>query len=210
LFSPAYEGSLAPAHRADLQKSGITEASRIAQGIRSLPPCDFDLLGFSVPSAVTSLMLIPYPDPDGGYMNMFQVKLFPALEDADGHATKYLQRRGSAPRLYFVRSVLPAVMDPTIPLFVVEGAKKTIAAAQLGLAAIGFSGISAWHVRGSRALLDDFARLPLRGRHVKVIPDGDVRTNPAVERGAGYLAEALEARGAQARVILLPVVETAA
>ena len=207
LLSPIYSGALAPAHRMDLEKYGITEASRIGQGIRSVPPSDFDrLLGFPVPTAVTSLMLIPYPDPDGGYMNMFKVKLFPALEDADGHATKYLQPRGSAPRLYFVRSVLAAVMDdPTIPLYVVEGAKKAISAAQLGLAAVGFNGIEGWHVRGARTLLADFARFPLSGRPVKVMADGDVRTNPAVERGAGYLAEALEARGAQARVVLLPV-----
>jgi Domain of unknown function (DUF3854) len=207
LLSSVYDGALAPAHRADLEKSNITDASRIAQGIRSVPPSDFDrLLGFHVPTAAQSLMLIPYPDPDGGYVDMFQVKLFPALEDGDGHVvTKYLQPRGSAPRLYFVRSVLSAVMDPTVPLYLVEGAKKAIAAAQLGLAAIGFNGIQGWHVRGSRALLEDFARLPLRGRPVKVMADGDVRTNPAVERGAGDLAEAIEARGARARVVLLPV-----
>jgi len=211
LLSKAYAGgAVAPAHRADLEKSGITEASQIAQGIRSVPPCDFDrLLGFPVPSAVTSLMLIPYPDPAGGYFDMFQVKLFPALEDGDGHTVKYLQPRGSAPRLYFVRRVLPAVLDPRATLYAIEGAKKAIAAAQLGLAAIGFNGIQGWHGRGSLALLPDFARLPLAGRAVKVIPDGDVQTNPAVERGAGRLAEALEARGASVRVVLLPAVVAA-
>jgi hypothetical protein len=208
LLSTIYgAGSLAPAHRADLDKSGITEASRIAQGIRSVPPSDFHrLLGFSVPAGVESLMLIPYPDPDGGYFDAFQGKLFPALEDAEGHLTKYLQPRGSVPRLYFVRQVLSVVMDASRPLFLVEGAKKSITAAQLGLAAVGFNGIEGWHVRGARTLLEDFDRLPLRGRLVKVMPDGDVRTNPAVERGAGQLAEALEARGAHVRVVLLPTV----
>lgn len=206
LLSPVFDGALAPAHRQDLAKSGITEATRSAQGIRSVPPSDFDhLLGFRVPAAVTSLLLFPYPDPAGGYFDMFQVKLFPALEAGDGRTVKYLQPRGSAPRLYFVRSVLPLVMDPTVPLYLVEGAKKAMAAAQLGLAAIGFNGIQGWHVRGSRALLEDFARLPLRGRRVKVMPDGDVQTNPAVERGAAELADTLEQRGARARIVLLPV-----
>jgi hypothetical protein len=206
LLSAAYgAGGLAPAHRADLDTSGITETSRIRQGIRSLPLCDRDrLLGFEVPAAVRSLMLIPYPDPDGGYFDAFQVKLFPALENRDGHKTKYLQPRGSSPRLYFVRSVLPLAMDASVPLYVLEGAKKSITAAQLGLAAIGFTGIEGWHARGSSVLLDDFDRLPLCGRLVKVVPDGDVQTNPAVERGAGRLAEALEARGARVRVVLLP------
>jgi hypothetical protein len=211
LLSAIYSGALASAHRADLDKSGITGASRIGQGIRSVPPSDFDrLLGFQVPAAVTSLMLIPYPDPAGGYFDMFQVKLFPALVDAEGDSVRYLQPRRSHPRLYFVRSVLPLVMDSARPLYFVEGAKKAICAAQLGLAAVGFAGIEGWHVRGHAALLPDFDRLPLEGRTVKVVPDGDVQTNPAVERGAAHFAEALEARSARVRIVLLPTVAAAA
>jgi Domain of unknown function (DUF3854) len=206
LLSAIYTGAVAPAHRADLEKSGITAASRIAQGIRSVPPCDFErLVGFQVPSAVTSLMLIPYPDPSGGYFDMFQVKLFPALEDSDGHTVKYLQPRHSSPRVYFVRSVLPLVMDPRAPLFLVEGAKKAIAAAQLGLAAVGFNGIQGWHARGCRELLDDFDRIPLEGRVVELVPDGDAATNPDVARGAAAFGQALIERGAEIRVVVLPV-----
>jgi len=202
LLSAVFDGALAPAHREDLKKSGITEASRRAQGIRSVPPSDFDrLVGFRVPAEAKSLMLIPYPDLAGGYVDMFQVKLFPALEDG----TKYLQPRGSAPHPYFVRSALPAVMDGSVPLYLVEGAKKAIAAAQLGLAAVGFNGIQSWHTRRSRRLLADFDRIPLTGRAVELVPDGDVATNPAVESGAAQFAEALERRGARVRIVLLPV-----
>ena len=206
LLSSIFASRLAPAHRADLEKSGITESTRIAQGIRSVPPSDFDrLLGFPVPAAVTSLMLIPYPDPAGGYLDMFQVKLFPSLTNSAGHTTKYLQPKGSTPRLYFIRSVLPRVMDPSRPLFLVEGPKKAIAAAQLGLAAVGFAGIHGWHVRGSRDLLADFDTVPLEGRVVELVPDGDAATNPDVARGAAAFGEALLARGALARLLVLPV-----
>jgi uncharacterized protein DUF3854 len=206
LLSAAYDGALAPAHRRDLEKSGLRDDLVREQGIRSVPPSTFDaMLGFRVPWALSSLMLIPYPDPDGGYVDMFQVKLFPPLTDADGHTTKYLQPRRSAPRLYFIRRVLLLVMDPTIPLYLVEGAKKALAGAQLGLAAVGFNGIQSWHVTGTRRLLADFARLPLAGRPVELVPDGDVATNPAVEAGAAHFAEALDAAGARVRVVLLPV-----
>ncbi len=206
LLSPIFDGALARAHREDLEKSGITEATRIAQGIRSVPPSDFDqLLGFPVSAAVTSLLLIPYPDPTGGYFDMFQVKCIRALVDATGHSTRYLQPKGTPPRLYFVRSALSMVMDPAVTLYLVEGAKKALAAAQLGLAAVGFAGIHGWHVRGSRRLLDDFAQIPLASRRVELVPDGDVATNPAVEVGAADFAEALEATGARVRVVLLPV-----
>lgn len=206
LLSAIYSGALAPAHWVDLEKSGIIEASRIGQGIRSVPPSDFDrLLGFQVPAAVQSLMLLPYPDPAGGYFDMFQVKLFPALEDGDGHKVKYLQPRGSAPRLYFVRQVLAAVMDASRSLFLIEGAKKSIAAAQLGLPAIGFNGIEGWHVRGSRALLPDFDGIPLEGRVVELVPDGDAATNPDVARGAAAFGQALLECGAEVRLVVLPV-----
>ena len=36
------------------------------------------------------------------------------------------------------------------------------------------------------------------------MPDGDVQTNVHVARGAERFAEALEARGARVRVVLLP------
>jgi hypothetical protein len=206
LLSTVYDGSLAPAHCEDLKKSGLHDDLVREQGIRSVPPSDFDrLLGFPVPSKVTSLMLLPYPDLLGGYVDMFQVKCFPPLTNAAGHTTKYLQPRGSTPRLYFVRRVLPMVLDLACPLYLVEGAKKALYAAQLGLAAVGFNGIQGWHVRGSREPLDDFDDIPLRGRVVELVPDGDAATNSNVARGADAFGQALLEQGAQARLIVLPV-----
>lgn len=211
LLSPVYRDSVAPDHRADLAKSGIIEAQRRAQGIRSVPPSDFELLlnRSSLPGATRSMMLVPFPSPAGGWFDHFQVKLFPAHVDGKGHAVKYLQPKGSVPRLYFVRSVLTAALSAAGPLWVVEGPKKAITAGQLGLPAVGITGIEGWHARGSRRLLYDFDAVPLAGRLVKVVPDGDVRTNPAVERGAAGLAAALEQRGAEVRIVLLPVAAAA-
>jgi lysophospholipid acyltransferase (LPLAT)-like uncharacterized protein len=76
--------------------------------------------------------------------------------------------------------------------------------AQLGLTAVGFCGIEGWHRGGSRALLADFDTLRLQGRTVELVPDGDWRTNPAVARGAERLAQALDARGARVRLVMLP------
>jgi len=206
LLSPVFLDSLAPAHRVDLEKSGITETTRREQGFRSVPPSDFErLLGRSVSSAIISMMVVPFPDFDGGWMDHFQVKLFPALVDEQGHTTKYLQPTNSPPRLYLVRQALARVLDPTAPLHLVEGQKKACTAAQLGLAALGFSGIHGWHERGVRTLLPDFEAIPLRGRRVDLVPDGDVSTNPHVEGGAAAFAHALEARGAHVELVVLPV-----
>jgi len=214
LLTSIFENSLALKHRADLEKSSITEASRRAQGIRSVPPSDFQrLLGFPVSSAILSLMLLPYPDPAGGYLTMFQTKCFYGDTTKDevistttkkkAEPPKYLQPKGMSPRLYFVRSALAKVMDLTAPLYLVEGQKKAIAAAQLGFAAVGFAGIQGWHVRGSYRLVDDFAHIPLVDRRVMICPDGDVQSNSDVEKGAADFAEALEAAGANVQIKLL-------
>ena len=90
------------------------------------------------------------------------------------------------------------------PVWLVEGVKKALAVAQLGLPAVGFEGVEAWHEKGTTALLGDFAAIPLTGRTVELMVDGDVRTNPAVRQGVERLADALRARRARPRLVCLP------
>jgi Domain of unknown function (DUF3854) len=201
LLSPVYGGGRAPIHCADLDKSGISPALRREQGIRSVPPALFRPLGLDVPESVTSLLLFPYLAIAGAWTGHFQVKLFPAVTDGP----RYLQPKGSGSHVYFVRRTLPAVLNPAVPLVVAEGAKKCLRATELGFVAVGIQGIENWHVKGTRRLLPDFDTIPLRGRDVRIVPDGDVRVNPRVERGAADLADALSARGAHAKIVLLPI-----
>jgi hypothetical protein len=204
LISDAYPGSLAPAHWADLAKSGLTTETVRAQRIRSVPLTMLPrLLGRDVP-AVRSAYILPYPDPAGGWMDHPRLRIFDPYVDARGRTVKYLGPVGSTPRLFFPVLTLTAACHGEAPLWICEGQKKALAAAQLGLAAVGIEGIEGWHVGGSRALLPDFDALRLKGRRVEVVPDGDVHDNPNVARGAQRLAEALERRGAVVRIVLLP------
>ena len=205
MLSDALPGSLAPEHLADLRKSGLTDSTLRVHRIRSVPAALIgQLLGFDM-ATVRSAVLIPFPHPAGGFMDHVRVKVFPALTDADGHTTKYLQPRGSGVRLYFPLPALGAVLNGTAALWALEGEKKSLAVAQLGLPAIGFCGIEGWHCARSRELLPDFDPIPLRGRTVEVVPDSDWRVNPNVERGALRFAEALERRGARPRLVVLPL-----
>ena len=95
-------------------------------------------------------------------------------------------------------------MDGDDAVWLVEGAKKALALAQLELPAVGFEGIEGWHAKGTTALLPDFNLISLSGRVVELVPDGDVQTNPDVRRGAERLAAALATRGARPRLIALP------
>lgn len=204
LLSKYYDGALHPEHMADLERSGLTAETIRRQLIRSVPPALIDrLLGFHAPQ-VMSGYLIPFPDPRGGWMDHIRFKIFPTFTDRRGSTVKYLGPRGAGPRLFFPLATMEAALQGSQLVYLVEGAKKALAVTQLGLAAVGFEGIEAWHRRGSSELLPDFDHLNLRGRSVELVPDGDWRTNPHVRRGAERLTEALGARGARPRLVVLP------
>jgi len=204
LIPRIYPGSLAPDHLADLRKSGLTSETIRAHLIRSVPPAMIpQLLGFNI-DAVRSAYIIPFPDPmTGRFMDHVRMKIFPPLTSKDGQTVKYLQPRRSGVRLYFPLPTLPA-LDGNAPLWVIEGEKKSLAVAQLRLPAIGFCGIEGWHAAGFRELIPDFGFVQLRGRVVELVPDGDWRSNPNVWSGAERFSEALEARGARPRLVVLP------
>jgi len=202
LLSRVYEGALAQEHLADLRKSGLTDETVTRQKIRSVPPHMINqLLGFD-PRGVVSAYLIPFPDPPGAWLDHVRLKVFPTLTTARG-TRKYLQPHGSGVRLFFPLATLDTVLTGDAPLWFVEGEKKGLAVAQLGLPAVGFCGIEGWHSGGSRELLSDFDAIPLQGRLVELVPDGDVQTNPHVTRGIRRFADALQAREARVRLVRL-------
>lgn len=204
LLGRAYDGALAPEHLADLRKSALSDETIRGALIRSLPPTTIGrLLRFDV-AGVRSALLFPFRSPAGGFMDHVRVKVFPPLTDRDGHTVKYLQPKGAPPRLYFCAAVLHGVLAATEPLWLVEGEKKALAVAQLGLPAVGFCGVEGWHRAGRRELLADFDAIPLEGRTVELLPDGDWRTNRNVARGVRHFGAALTARGARPRLVVLP------
>ncbi len=154
--------------------------------------------------AIRSALVFPFPDPSGGFMDHVRVKIFPPLTDRAGHTIKYLQPRRSSVRLYFPLLTLAEARVGHGPLWLIEGEKKALAVAQLGLPAVGFCGIHAWHAARSRALIADFRHLQLRDRLIELLPDGDVATNVNVRWGARCLADALRTAGARPRLVRLP------
>ena len=137
LLSPLYEGALVSEHRADLRKSGLTPEMIRMQRLLSVPPSMIDtLLGFPTPK-VSSAYILPYPDPAGGWLDHVRLKVFPSYIDRQGRTVKYLGPKGAPPRLYFPITTLPMVTTMDAPVWLVEGVKKALAVAQLGLPAVG-------------------------------------------------------------------------
>lgn len=206
LLSSVFDRSdLHPEHLTDLRKSGLTDETIWAQKIRTvMPPSVFDqLLGFRVPGEIASMYVLPYFDLMGQLTDHVRVRVFPPMETPKG-TVKYLQPRGSRPRLFFPLASRQAVRHSEAPLWIVEGEKKSLAVAQTGRAVIGLAGIDGWHLAGTRELHPDFDDVGLRGRVVKVVPDADVRTNPRVHGAVQRLGLALTARGATVQVVRVP------
>jgi hypothetical protein len=220
LLSPIYDGALAPAHREDLHTSTITDDTIALQKIRSIPLSMIDpLAGFDVVDALSGY-LIPFPDPRGGWtdhvkMKVFNVATAPTALRGDrvvsrekwrynGGARKYVTRRETSPRLFFPLATSHQVLDGDGPVFLIEGEKKSLAVAQLGLPAVGLESAWGWHLKGGRTLLPDFAAMRLSGRVVELVPDADVQTNPMIATSMRQLADALRATGARPRLVRLP------
>jgi hypothetical protein len=117
---------------------------------------------------------------------------------------KYLQPRGSEPRLYF---------DPTEewhnverPIVITEGEKKAAFACKMGIPTIGLGGVYSWKVPKSDPdeLLPEFDDILDDDVTVEVCFDSDLDTNPNVRQALARLTATSEDRGCDVKVIRLP------
>ena len=190
-------------HLADLRRSNLTDETIVKHQIFTVSPGDIPrLLGFD-PKPVQSAYLI---GPPGFPADFFRLKIFPSYTDREGNRVKYLQPRASGVRLFVPVQDRTRLVDSTRPLWLCEGEKKSLCAAQLGLAAVAILGVEGWHPAGRRELLQDFDGIPLADRVIELAIDGDIWANPNVNRAARQFADALRHRGARPRLVVFPEV----
>ncbi len=105
---------------------------------------------------------------------------------------KYLSPKGSTNHLYILKLVWKILDDIKVPLFFVEGEKKSMKFVQEGYMAIGLAGIYGAYSKGN--LLDEFNLINLRGREVYLLFDGDKFINGSVRKAEQKLAKDLYER----------------
>lgn len=190
-------------HLEDLRRSNLTDETIVKHQIFTFSPGDIPrLLGFD-PKSVRSAYLIGPPGFRGGF---FRLKVFPSYTDREGNRVKYLQPRASGVQLYVPIQDPKLLLNSSVPLWVCEGEKKGLCASQLGLAAVAILGVEGWHPAGRRELLQDFDAIPITDRVIELAIDGDIWTNPNVNRAARQFADALRLRGARPRLVCFPEV----
>ena len=166
---------LHPDHLADLRKSGLSDEAIQEAGIKSVSPRDIPKkLGFDIPG-LSSMYEIPYPGCEG----YSRFKAFYADGEryykGGDEKPKYLARKDSGNHLYIPPKVKQILSNPAIPLYITEGEKKTLKAAQEGIDCIGLSGLWNWgrKTENGYELLPDFSQIALDGRTIYIVPDSD-------------------------------------
>src|SRR5262249_30022845 len=129
---------------------------------------------------------------------------------------KYEQPKGVGLEVYVPLAAWPRIDNQAEPLLITEGEKKAAAATQAGFACVGLTGVECWSKRrpkgadgkaiGRRELLPSLAALPLQGREVLIVFDGDAAeaTVRNVRRAEQALAGALQREGAKVKLVRLP------
>jgi Domain of unknown function (DUF3854) len=184
-----------PTHLEDLHKSGLSDESIRAAGLYSMAPSQFldffsarSELGKRLRATVQSALCFPYQGGD-----FARIKLFPQLD-----RMKYSQLLGTPARLYLP---FPVGDDP---LYVTEGEKKTLAAHQAGLNAVGVGGIWTWLCKATGEPIADLNLVQWDGREVTIIPDSDVFQRVDLLRAIYALGCELRAQGASVYVAQIP------
>jgi hypothetical protein len=110
---------------------------------------------------------------------------------ADAEGKRYRQPPGSELHAYYPVASLPLILNPDVPLYITEGEKKALALSQLGVAAVGITGIWSGCKPDTEELIEGLAAIPLARRVVYIVFDFDPKE--ATQR-QGQLARARLAR----------------
>ncbi|MDA1175069.1 MAG: DUF3854 domain-containing protein [Chloroflexi bacterium] len=191
---------------ATLRASGITNEVVTERGYRSITVRrDLLQLGFSARQVRVPALLVPLHDVHGQVAGYAARPREPRV--IDGRILKYEEPKGSAKRLDVPPRCRASLGDPSVTLYVTEGAKKADALASVGACAVNISGVWAWrgtNEYGGKLALSDWDSIALNERLIRIAFDSDVITKPLVRLALVRLKHFLESRGGVVEVVSLP------
>ncbi len=206
---PTPKPDLLPQHAELIRASDISPEVAAARGYRSImTKAELKQLGFSDSQRRVPALLIPVRGVTGEIVT-YQIRPDePRI--ANGKPLKYETPSGTRMSLDVPPGIRSKLGDPTVPLFITEGARKADAAVSHGLCCIALLGVWNWRGTnewGGQTALADWESIALRGRRVYIVFDSDVMLKEAVHLALGRLKAFLEHRRADVAVVYLPAKE---
>lgn len=206
---------------ADLLRSGIVAPDAAYAGIAVVA----DATAICQEYRTAPALVLPYADPwTGGpvtYTNeRGEERTFARIRYLDSPSAvssrnpfktakvqRYAQPSGSGVHAYFPPTPqtqwASIAADASVPLLIVEGEKKALAATLQGFTTIGLGGVHNFYRDG--ALLPELDRFVWRGRYVYICYDSDAAQNPQIQAAEARLATELSLhRGAVLHLVRLP------
>jgi putative DNA primase/helicase len=201
---PSELPGILPHHLGELRKSGLTDATIRAAGIRSETRHEVlaSILGWKYRPSMGAAIVYPYIDANGvnGYT---RIKPDRPRKRA-GKVVRYESPKGQPNRAYLPPGVTSTLPDPTARLFLTEGEKKAGKATQEGFSCVGLVGVWGYKAGKREALIPDLEAIAWNGRPVYIVFDSDIIDNPDVQNAAARLAALLTQHGAKVKIIYLP------
>ena len=156
--------------------------------------------GFAKSQRVVPSLLIPIYGTDGE-LRLHQTRPDnPRLDN--GKPRKYETPWRHPICLDVPRRVNGQLADPSVPLWVTEGARKADAAVSAGLCCIALIGVDGWQSGG--VALPDWKLVRLKHREVLIAYDSDVMSKASVGNALRGITTWLSFMGAQVRHVILP------
>lgn len=199
--------TLLPQHTELITASSITQEIASARGYWSATTAaQLATLGFSSAQQRIPALVVPIHDVTG-VIALHQIRPDHPRRNAKGKSIRYETPSGMRMVLDVPPSIKSLLGNPTVPLFVTEGARKADAGVSHGLCCVDLLGVWNWrgsNANGGKTVLACWESISLNGRQVYLIFDSDVTTKPEVQAALRRLKAFLESRGATVVVLYLP------
>jgi hypothetical protein len=208
MTSASENGLLLEQHLALLNVSAIDpEVIRERGYFSATTRIELRRLGFSDKQARVPALVIPLWSVRGEIEGYQSRPDSPRMDPRRGRAVKYETAAGKSVLLDVPPRVRPQLGDPSIPLWVTEGARKADSAATKGLCCLSLQGV--WNWRGSndtggKTALADFESIALNERKAYIAFDSDVSEKREVRAALRRLRDFLKSRGADVLIICIP------
>jgi Domain of unknown function (DUF3854) len=202
-----YGMGIFPQHAKLLEASAISvEVARARGYVTADTQTRLANTGIAKAGRSTPGLLIPIHDV-AGVVKLYQYRPDSPRLNGAGKPVKYETSVGRGLVVDVPPPIRGKITDPTVPLWITEGARKADAAVSTGLCCVDVLGVYGWrgsNGQGGKTALACWESMALNGRDVYLCFDNDVMIKREVGQALDRLGQFLGSRGAKVQFVYLP------